>query len=175
MSFLFQNEKVKDLSNTYIIKNIYDKDVNYLKEYTEELFQSETEELCGGEMDFFIDDKEFKSSGWKYWAGLVINNITNLDKEIKLLKEDLRINTENLYKEIKHDKENIQNIIVNLEELKRISDKIGDLREDLKDIKKCYENIDEDITNLKIKSSIWGALSGAISAGIAALLYKIIR
>jgi len=184
-------EDFDDLTGSYK-KNMYISDIIFLQnvttkllEYTENNENTENKETLknayGGEMSFFTDDKEFKDSGWKYWAGLVINNITNLDKELKSLKEHIDESTSSLHSELKSDRCDINEIKIAIQEFKRIGDKITDLKEDISEIKHCYNlmnkdisTMNKDITKLKIKSGAWGAVSGAISAGLAGLIYLLI-
>lgn len=178
-------EDFDDLTGSYK-KNMYISDITFLQNVTTKLLEyTENNETLknayGGEMNFFTDDKEFKDSGWKYWAGLVINNITNLDKELKSLKEHIDESTSSLHSELKSDRCDINEIKIAIQEFKRIGDKITDLKEDIGEIKHCYNLINKDIstmnkdiTKLKIKSGAWGAVSGAISAGLAGLIYLLI-
>lgn len=125
-----------------------------------------------------IQGIDTQDSGWKYWAQLVLNNITSLSKDLEDLEIRLNQITCNLQSELNSNKSHINTINLALEEFKRVNDEIKRIRVDLQELKELKEkisNLKEDVASLKVKASGWGAISGLLTAVAAGLIYFLIK
>lgn len=87
------------------------------------------------------DKIQMPVEGWSQWADLLLNVVTNLDKDIKEIREELNETTKNLYFELHANKNDINNIKISLEELKRIGDKLEMLNALVSDMKPLLSEV----------------------------------
>lgn len=130
-------------------------------------------------------------TGWTKWADLVSKTVDKIENDVVNLQKELRDLAQKISTEINLERTEMINIKITLEELKRMNDKISNIKEDvvqlqplLRDVEilktlvealKSIPKMQEDITTLKVKSGLWGGLSGIATSVATGLIYFLMK
>lgn len=114
---------------------------------------------------------EIPRNGWSNYEKLVINQLTELDKDIKSLDEKMHRRHGDIQARILEVQHELDRRVQSLDE--RMDTRIGTVQNRINDIQAAdIGELKTEVALLKLKAGVWGAFAGMIPAAIL-VLYQV--